>query len=267
MFSAIVSKVLALICAIAFIINTIFSLSDQITATKVTKIQKKLSDIGFPVILKIAVRPGFNVDSLKAAGYGSVDDYFMGQSRFHNDTFGWAGHTAEGGTVGTVEQIFNQVTPSQKLSDVLTSFDVYTTEREKYNLGLDFVKADNAMAYPNNMFRLEASKLLEATHQNSKGKTINTLLLGFKLQANQILTVIIEGKTTEVKRPVAQNKYFTSGQQISIQKDKVKLMSSYYTIGFRQEVRGHIIISLMISSVFLDCLGSINSRMRQLPKQ
>ena len=238
MFSAIITKILAFICAIAFTINTILSVLDQTSSTRVTKIQTQLSDIAFPAILKIAVKPGFDLEALKDAGYESVDDYFLGRSMFHKDTFGWAGHTAEGATVGDVKEIFNNVRTPHKLSDILISVTFYTREMKQFRLkNLTDYQIDIDMAYPNNIFAIDLTRIIETTN----GETVNTILFEFKLGLDSPVTIKLEGKTTAVKRPVAQNRYFTSGQQIEIRNTETeenagKIRNSFYTIGFKQEV-------------------------------
>ena len=46
----------------------------------------------FPLVLQVTIHPGFNNTSLNREGYKSVDDYFMGYSRFNSSLVGWRGN-------------------------------------------------------------------------------------------------------------------------------------------------------------------------------
>ena len=45
----------------------------------------------FPFVLQAIIHPGFDMNALAEEGYKSVDDYFMGQSRFNCSAAGWRG--------------------------------------------------------------------------------------------------------------------------------------------------------------------------------
>ena len=62
------------------------------TLTNTKSSQVQLSDIDFPVLFKVCVKPGFKYERLVKEGYESFTDYFHGRSRFQNDLFGWNGH-------------------------------------------------------------------------------------------------------------------------------------------------------------------------------
>ena len=52
----------------------------------------RLRDIEeFPFVLQAIIHPGFDMKALAEEGYKSVDDYFMGQSRFNCSVAGWRG--------------------------------------------------------------------------------------------------------------------------------------------------------------------------------
>ena len=53
------------------------------TVTNTNMEEKELKDIGFPLVLKICVRPGFNETAIKNAGYKNIPDFFLGKS-MHN---------------------------------------------------------------------------------------------------------------------------------------------------------------------------------------
>ena len=51
-----------------------------ITNTNVEKIE--LKEIGFPLVLKVCVSPGFNQTAIKDAGYRGDRLFFVGQSKY-----------------------------------------------------------------------------------------------------------------------------------------------------------------------------------------
>ena len=72
------------------------------TITRTWEKEVALEDIDFPVTIKICVIPGFNQTALNEVGYEDTWGYFVGQSRFNDSVFGWAGHTKDSETIGTV---------------------------------------------------------------------------------------------------------------------------------------------------------------------
>ena len=68
--------------------------------------ERNLHDIEFPIIFKICVLPGFNMEELRSVGYDSPGRYFLGQGRDVPHTVGWAGH---GGNYGTVADVRKRV--------------------------------------------------------------------------------------------------------------------------------------------------------------
>ena len=74
-----------IISIIAFSIqfgNLIGNYSKQ-TVTNTNMEEKELKDIGFPLVLKICVTPGFNETAIKIAGYKNIFEFFLGKS-MHN---------------------------------------------------------------------------------------------------------------------------------------------------------------------------------------
>ena len=66
------------------------------SATVTTKERKQFSEIAFPVIFKICLKPGLDLANLKKLGYETVKKYFVGTSRFNKNLTGWAGHRDSG---------------------------------------------------------------------------------------------------------------------------------------------------------------------------
>ena len=45
--------------------------------------ERDLKEIGFPVVLKICVRPGFNLTAINDAGYKGIFEFFLGKSMYN----------------------------------------------------------------------------------------------------------------------------------------------------------------------------------------
>ena len=85
-------------CFIAFTIQMGLLAYDQMnpTQTVISTVRKNRSDIDFPVLFKICIKPGFNTTALKEVGYYDAWDYFAGTSRYNTSLQGWAGHRKDG---------------------------------------------------------------------------------------------------------------------------------------------------------------------------
>ena len=85
-------------CLLAFIIQMSILTYYQIhpSQTVTSTVRKNLSDVDFPVLFKICIKPGFNLTALQEVGYASTWEYFTGQSRYNSSLVGWAGHKNDG---------------------------------------------------------------------------------------------------------------------------------------------------------------------------
>ena len=87
--------------------------------------EKKLSNIEFPLVIKICPSPGFNYTAVKEEGYYSIWAYFLGESTHANETiynmYGWAGHTNTSETRGTVDKIYQKVANFPSPGDLFKS--------------------------------------------------------------------------------------------------------------------------------------------------
>ena len=72
------------------------------TQTVTKTVKKNMTDIEFPVVFKICIKPGFNETVLNEVGYSNTWDYFVGKSRYNWSLRGWAGHSVDGGIVSNV---------------------------------------------------------------------------------------------------------------------------------------------------------------------
>ena len=92
-------------CFVAFIVQMSILANNKISPTEtVSHFEEKiLDDIEFPVLFKICIKPSFDLEELKKAGYESIWKYFIGQSRHNQSLYGWAGHTEDGNITGSVK--------------------------------------------------------------------------------------------------------------------------------------------------------------------
>ena len=106
-------KGLNLVCCVALTwqMSGIFSEWLHPTQETVRITEKKLSDIPFPLTIKICPDPGFNYSAVKEEGYESIWSYFTGDSNYsiNHSVIGWAGHTNTSETRGTVDGIYQKV--------------------------------------------------------------------------------------------------------------------------------------------------------------
>ena len=119
-------KVLNLVCCLALTWQMCGIMREWLYPTQETIriTEKKLSNIEFPLVIKICPDPGFNYSAAKEEGYDSIWGYFLGMSRHANESidmmYGWAGHTNTSETRGTVDEIYH------KLANYPTPDDVFT---------------------------------------------------------------------------------------------------------------------------------------------
>ena len=50
----------------------------------------------FPLLGRICVKPGLDVEKLAAFGYANPSSFYMGVSRFNDSVLGWSGHRENG---------------------------------------------------------------------------------------------------------------------------------------------------------------------------
>ena len=93
------------VCLIAFGIQMSILAKNQIFPSETLSHmeERDFNGIEFPVLFKICIKPAFDIEELKKAGYSSIWSYFMGRSMYNGSVFGWGGHTQDGGTMGSVE--------------------------------------------------------------------------------------------------------------------------------------------------------------------
>ena len=92
-----------------------------------------LEGMAFPLILKLCVKPAFNLTGLDLAGYDTTwgaYSFFMGQSKFNRSIVGWAGHTNTAGVQGTVQELLDNITLFKHYNNVITGRkEIYVFEK------------------------------------------------------------------------------------------------------------------------------------------
>ena len=114
-------KVLNLVCCLALTWQMCGIMREWLYPTQETIriTEKKLSDIEFPLVIKICPDPGFNYTAVKEEGYQSIWTYFAGMSKHNDSMYGWAGHTNTSETRGTVDEIYHKVANYPSPDDLL----------------------------------------------------------------------------------------------------------------------------------------------------
>ena len=79
--------------SLAFLIQVFIIVDDLLNPTETTTSieEKKLEEL--PILFKICINPGFNIDKVREEGYSDISRYFLGESQFNNTNYGWAGHS------------------------------------------------------------------------------------------------------------------------------------------------------------------------------
>ena len=118
-----------------------------------------LEDIEFPLVIKICTVPGFNQTALHEAGYEDTWKFFLGQSRFNESVFGWAGHTEDSATFGSVEETLAEVSDSN-FDSVVSNVYVWTKDEETIDILFEHLKASR-VNYLNNCRSSALNSILE----------------------------------------------------------------------------------------------------------
>ena len=173
-----------------------------------------LEDIDFPVVIKICVVPGFNQTALYEVGYYDAWDYFLGQSRFNESVIGWAGHTEDSGTIGTVGEILKQISDS-KIENIFDSVWVWTKDKLSINIPLDHLKASR-VSYPFTCRSLVLSSVPEL-----EGKQIQQLFLFFLDLGNHSIEIHFNGDTLNTERNIREHGFQSTGDAIKLKEEKI----------------------------------------------
>ena len=174
---------------------------------------KDLDEIEFPVLFYVCITPAFHIEKIIEAGYSNLWYYFMGESRFGNTTYGWAGHTRNGSVFSTPESILQDAVVDIK--DVLRYIKLkfrgregvkfYTTTSQKYITAR--LKRPN---YPINCYELDINKLTTRIGLHGFFQIVFNFypVQGYKVE------IILEDINRALSRTYKYNKFGTSGSRI-----------------------------------------------------
>ena len=178
------------------------------TQTTITMTERNLQDDDFPLLFKICFNPSFNVSAVEEAGYTS---FFSGRSKLNSSLLGWAGHTAEGGVQGTVEELVKKVTlhnPEQ----VIKRIRVWSMANTWINISIDTVELWR-LNYPYNCYTLNLSKNHEV-HE----KGVKQIFFTFPLLENASMELLLKGASMICDREIKNHKFYSSGADIKLEK-------------------------------------------------
>ena len=87
------SNVAKIFCTLGFFVHCSINIlqNDQSNKMSIESEDVKLSSIAFPVVFKISISPGFDMDQLKQLGFQSIQDYFMGINQHNPTGYDWVG--------------------------------------------------------------------------------------------------------------------------------------------------------------------------------
>ena len=183
----------------------------------ITVTERNLEDSTFPIIFKICFDPSFNTSEEEDAGYGY---YFMsGRSKYNSSVVGWAGHTAEGGVQGTVQEMVKRVNlhnPKQ----VIDSIYIWSMANTWIDISLDSVKLWR-LNHPYNCYTLDLSMNHEV-----REKGIKQIFFSFPLLENTSIELKLKGTSLTSNREIKSHKFQSSGVDIKLTLGKKSLKAS-----------------------------------------
>ena len=180
------------------------------TQTTMEVNEKDLQDSDFPLLFKICINPSFNHTAIDEAGFDDAYGFFSGTSRFNSSLFGWAGHTAEGGVLGTVEQMINRVTLYHNPNQVIKAIAIWTNKNEFFKLSVDVVEL-RRLNYPYNCYTLDLSKSVKVQEMGVK-----KVFFYFRLLENTSVELLLRGASMICNRELKSNKFYSSGADIKL---------------------------------------------------
>ena len=194
------------------------------TTTRTWEEEVLLQDIDFPVVIRICISPGFNETALREVGYNDTWSYFIGQSRFNDSVFGWAGHAEDSGTIGTVGEILEKVS-DHKIENIFTSVFVWTRDGEGIDIPLEQLKASR-VSYPNTCWSLALSRMPER-------KPIQQFFLSIVDLGNHGIEIQLNGNTLHVERNIREHIFQSTGDAIKLNEKNVSVA---YMVDISQRV-------------------------------
>ena len=178
------------------------------TQTTITVTESNLQDSEFPLLFKICFNPSFNTSAVEEAGYTF---FISGKSKFNSSLLGWAGHTAEGGVQGTVEEMIEKVTLHSP-EEVITDIQVWSMANTLIDISIDSVELWR-LNYPYNCYTLNLSKNEEVLDQGVK-----QVFFTFPILENTSMELLLKGASMVCDREIKNHKFYSSGADIKFDK-------------------------------------------------
>ena len=174
-----------------------------------------LHSMEFPLVVKVCVIPGFNQTALQEVGYKDTFAYFLGlpDSESGGSLYGWAGHTKENGTFGSVEEVLTLAT-GHNFENVVESVYVWVENEWEVNIPLKYLDASK-VNYPHNCRSLDVSKVPQL-----KGKSIQNLNLYVGDLGNNTIKVQFKGRTLDSRRNIIEHSFDSIGDEVTLNEEK-----------------------------------------------
>ena len=174
-----------------------------------------IKDLEFPLVLKICVIPGFNQTALQELGYRDTFAYFVGLDDPEGDSllYGWAGHSEDSGTFGTVEDVFAKISNYQ-IENIVQDVYVWADDKQ-IKIDLDYLSSLR-VNYPHNCHSLILSDVPELV-----GKNIQSLYLYVNDLKNHDMHVNFKGHTLYCRHNIKEHSFDSIGDDIIIQQENI----------------------------------------------
>ena len=183
----------------------------------------------FPLVIKICVVPGFNQKALREVGYEDTYAYFLGLNDIDNgNNFGWAGHTGDSGTFGTVEEVLAKVSDF-KIEQIVELITVWAEHDGRIDITLDYINSSR-VNYPNNCHSLSLSDVPAID-----GKNIQQLYLYIGELKGHDLQIFFSGKSLECRRNIIEHSFYSMGDEITLTQNN--MTKSYVLHGWNRPKR------------------------------
>ena len=195
------------------------------TITRTWEKDVPLQNMDFPLVIKVCVIPGFNHTALQEMGYQNTWDYFLGQSRFNQSVYGWAGHTNQSGTIKSVEKVLKHAS-DYKVADMFSYIRVYNRDAGHISIALEELKFTRA-SFPNNCPSLSLS-----TIPALRGRQIQQLFIGIGDLGNHRIAIWMYGNSLIAGRYIREHNFHSTGDSIQFEKNKERA----YVVDINQRI-------------------------------
>ena len=211
-----------LTCTALLIVQLVHVLGGFIkpTITRTWEEELPLQVIDFPLVIKVCVSPAFNQTALHEVGYQNSWSYFAGLSKFNSTVLGqrsmlgWAGHTEDSGTYGTVEGVLAKII-GYKMENIFNYVLALTSDGWYVKIPLKHLNASR-VTYPDNCLSLSLPKIPEL-----KDHHIWRLYLDFGQLGNQTIKISFNGETLDTVRYIGEHNFESLGDSIHSSKEGV----------------------------------------------